>query len=280
MDINQKPYINLLDECFPGIKNNIVRWEALGYSWESSKIFIKEENGEVVSHAALMECPVIVEGQWQNIGALHCICTQEDLRGRGLASELIREAVEWTKGRCDAVILFTEIPEFYERLAFRQIQEYRFHLPKIYSKGSKALRSINATQDHELFMRCFRERGPVSKRVWIKENGTVASFNSIFTTYPVYGTFYYCPAIDGLISYVLKDGALHLYDVVAGKMPALDLIVDHMPEPIKEIYFYFSPDQFTNDAIPEPYVYDNNHFMVHGSWPISKPCMIAPFSRA
>jgi hypothetical protein len=81
------------------------------------------------------------------------------------------------------------------------------------------------------------------------------------------------------ISYELKEKTLHLYDVIASSIPSLDMILEHLPEAIDDIYFYFSPDRFTDAAIPEPYLYDNGHFLVHGKWACIEPFMIAPLSR-
>lgn len=275
----QKPYLKLLEESFPGIVANITRWEAMGFSWESSKLFLKEENGEVLSHVALMQLPILVEGQWHQIGALHCVCTVNSQRGRGFAKELMREAVQWANGRLNALILFTEIPAFYEKLFFSRIPEYRFHLSYPHPKGSQPLRPLTAPQDNDLLLRCFREREPISSHLSIKDDGAIASFNTLFATYPNYWSLYYSSKIDGLISFQVRDRTLHLFDIVASTMPSLAVILDHLPAAIEDIYFYFSPDRFTPKAIPEPYLYDNNHLMVHGSWPISTPFMIPPLCR-
>lgn len=274
-----KHYVDLLEESFPGIKNNIIRCETLGFFWEASKLFIKEVKGNVISHAALLVCPILIEGQWHKIGALHGICTHQAYRGQGLATDLIQEALQWSKEHCEAVLLFTEISAFYERLSFRRVQEYRFHLHLRSPRGSQSLKAVIAPDDNDLFLRCFRDREPLFNLLWIKEDGLIASFNTLFATYPTYWSIYYCPIIDGLISYQLKDKTLHLLDVVASKLPSLDVILDHLPAAIEDIYFYFSPDRFTDKAVAEPYLYDNGNLLIYGQWPISKPFMIPPLSR-
>ncbi|MFA6915830.1 MAG: GNAT family N-acetyltransferase [Parachlamydiales bacterium] len=245
----------------------------------ASRLFLKEVNGEVVSHSVFFECPILVEGQWHKMGALHAICTQSAHREQGLASQLIQEALIWAKDRCDFIILFTEIPKFYERLSFHSIQEYRLHLPYKRSKGSAFLRPVISPNDDALFLRCFQEREPVSNHLWVKDNGAIASFNTLFTTFPTYWSLYYSPAINGFISYLIEDKTFHLLDIVAAKMPSLDLILDHLPAAIEEIYFYFSPDRFTDAAVPEPYLYDKGHLMIYGPWSNTKPFMISPLSR-
>jgi GNAT superfamily N-acetyltransferase len=274
----KESHLKLLEECFPGIKSNIVRWKALGFPWRS-KLFLKEDKGETLSHAGFLESPILIEGQWYRMGALHAICTQSAHRKQGLATHLIQEALQWAQDRCDMTILFTEIPSFYERLSFRRIQEYRFHLPYSHPKGSQPLKPMITPQDDDLFLRCFREREPISNRLWMQDYGAIASFNALFATYPTYWSCYYSPIIDGLISYFIEDKTLHLLDLVARKMPSLEIILSHLPEAIEEIYFYFSPDRFTDQAIPEPYLYDHGYLMVHGTWPSVNPSMISPLSR-
>lgn len=122
-------YLDLLEESFPGIRNNIVRCKKLGFPWASSKLFIREEKGVPISHVGHFECPLLVNGQYHKMGALHAICTKSTHRGQGLASDLIQEALTFAKDRSEFVLLFTEIPSFYERLGFHKVQEYRFHLP-------------------------------------------------------------------------------------------------------------------------------------------------------
>lgn len=269
---------SLLEGCFPGIKANIIRCEELGFPWASLP-FLKLINGEAVSHAGFLEYSLIIQGQQYKVGALHAICTQVVHRNQGLASELIQEALEWAKGRYAFVVLFTEIPQFYRHLSFHTIQEYRFHLRCQHPKGLRNLTPVISPKDNPLFVRLFKARTPASNQVWMKDEGTIASFNALFATYPTYWSLYYSSSFHGFLSCLLEDKTLHLFDVIADKIPPLDLILDHLPAPIDDIYFYFSPDRLTDHAVPEPYLYEKGHFMVHGHLPTDQPFMIPPLSR-
>jgi hypothetical protein len=269
----------LLEASFPKIGCNIARYEALGFSWSFSRPFLKEKKGEVLSHVGFLEYPIWVNGQRRKVGALHAICTRKDCRRQGLASQLIEEALQWAEDSYESVVLFSEIPSFYEKLSFRCLPEYRHHLTCSWPQGRQALVPLTSTKDDALVLRCFQQRAPLTSQVWVEDRGAIACFNALFATYPTYGTLYYSPSIDGLISYFLKDGALHLVDVVASKIPSLDQILSHLPSPIEEIYFYFCPDRLTREAIPEPYQWDNSYLMVHGNWPDAEPAMISPLSR-
>lgn len=278
MKDKRENFLTLLDESFPGIKANILRCEGLGFPW-NSKPFFKEESGELLSHVGFLEYPIAIDGKVHKAAALHAICTKQTSRSLGLASELIQEALVWAKKQYEFVILFTEIPKFYEKLSFHCIQEHRFHLACKKPKGTQPLAPIASPRDNEIFLSCFQNRAPTSNRVWMQDDGDIASFNTLFATYPAYWSLYYSHSMNGIVSYELKGKTLHLYDVIASSIPSLDMILEHLPEAIDDIYFYFSPDRFTDDAIPEPYLYDNGHFLVHGKWPCTKPFMIAPLSR-
>jgi hypothetical protein len=276
--VEAKLYLDLLEGSFPGIKANIKRCEKLGFLW-SSIPFLKKEGGGVVSHVGFLDYPMLVEGQKCSVGALHAICTKVTHRNQGLASALIQEALKCAKERYEFVVLFTEIPQFYEKLSFRSVQEYRFHLPCQHPKGSHPLTAVISPKDNPLFLRSFKERAPISNHVWMKDYGAIASFNALFATYPIYWSLYYSPSIDGFISYSLEDKTLHLFDIVASKIPSLEQILDHLPAPIDEIYFYFPPDRLTNAAVAEPYLYDKCSLMAYGNLPSIKPFMVSPLSR-
>jgi hypothetical protein len=132
--------------------------------------------------------------------------------------------------------------------------------------------------DDALFRRLFQQREPLSNHVWIQDAGTIAVCNTIFTL-PTYWSLQYSSVFDGFLSFKLEGKTLHLYDVIASKIPSLDLILDHLPTAIDQIYFYFSPDRLTYTAVAEPHLYDNGHLMIHGPWPTLKPFMISPLGR-
>lgn len=280
---HEKPYANLLEESFPGIKSTIARCEALGFSWEDlcGRVFVKEKDGDVISHVAVLQCRALIDNRWHKIAALHAVCTKKDHQGRGVASALSLEVLQWAKDNSDFQILFTEIPSFYERLGFAAIQEHRFALKQSFRKGSKLFSALTAPKDDDLFLRCFREREALSQHFWIEDRGEIASFTTLFGkwVYPSYWSLYYCPEFDGFLSWFFDDKTLHLLDVVAAKLPSFEQIIEYLPQDINEVYFYFPADRLGIETTAEPHLYDKGHLMVRGVLPIKDPFMIAPLSR-
>lgn len=273
-------YLNLLEESFLGIKRNIVHLRQLGFEWGAKgKIFIEENEGKAISHVAYLEIKAWIEKQEYKVGFLHGICTQAFYRNKGYASKLILKALDFAKQRDAIPLLFTEIPDFYTRMSFKKVQEYRFHLPCEQVRASKKLRPLEVPHDKDLFFRCFQKREPLSSRFWIQDDGYIASFNSLFATYPLFWSFYYSEEFNGLLSFEIKNKTLHLFDVVAEKMPPLKLILSHFQAPLEDIYFYFPPERLTQAAQAEPYLYDHGQLMVYGAFPQTSPFMVAPLSR-
>ena len=279
-NINKQAYFTLLEESFPGLGNIIDRYENCGFSWGSGRLFFKEEYGVPLSHVSYFERPVLIEGKWYALGAIHAICTKATHRKKGFASSLIKEALLWAEKRSDFVILFSDLLQFYSKLSFQPIQENRFYLPCSHVNGKLTSRLVKVPKDNDLVLRCFLEREPLSNVFWIEDRGEISTFQMLLSTcYPINCSLYYSPLIDGLIAYYLEGKTLHLLDVIAKTLPTLDLILDHISEEIEGVYFYFSPDKFTHLAIPQPYVYDDIYIMTHGAFPCTKPFMVSPLSR-
>ena len=254
------------------------RCRRLGFEW-FKKRFVKKVRGKVVSHVGLIDYPMMIQGQLYNVGALHGICTEKQHRGRGFASELIYEALQWSSSRVDFVVLFSKIPSYYEMFSFREVRETRFYLPISHQGGSRSLREMSSPKDDALFVRLFASRAPLSERVWVKDRGEFASFNTLNISYPKFWTLHYSPSTDMIFSFIIVEKTLHLFDVVAKTLPSLEMILDHLSTGIDRIYFYFTCEQFTDKAVSEPYQFVQEQFMVLGKWPGQDPFMISPISH-
>lgn len=83
---HEKPYAHLLEASFPGIKSTIARCEALGFSWEDlcGRVFVKQHEGNVISHVAALQCRVLIDKKWHRMVNLHAVCTKKITKGKAL----------------------------------------------------------------------------------------------------------------------------------------------------------------------------------------------------
>ena len=179
------------------------RCRQLGFDWFKKRFTVKKR-GLVVSHVGLVDYPMVIQGRQYNVAALHGVCTEKEHRAQGLASKLIYEALSWTQKRADFVVLFTKIPAYYEKFSFEVVQESRFYLQVSHVKGSQLLREMISPKDDALFKRLYQSRAPITERVWVKDRGEFASFNTLNTSYPKFWTLFYSPSADMIFSFFIE----------------------------------------------------------------------------
>ena len=95
-----------------------------------SRMIVISELGRVVSHAAYQpQRNQTPQGEY-SLGALSCVVTDEQFRGRGFASDLVRHLDGMMAGEgLDAAILWAIEPAFYRRLGYEEAgEEFSFDL--------------------------------------------------------------------------------------------------------------------------------------------------------
>ena len=104
--------------------------------YEKSNMLYIEENGRLLSMLHLI--PFELEGR--EVGYIYAVATATDARGRGLASQLIEEAIEKArkKGFAAVITLPAEetLHEFYSRFGFKGKYKTLFHTPDNFDFGT------------------------------------------------------------------------------------------------------------------------------------------------
>ncbi len=93
---------------------------------------VEEEEGQPLSHAALLVRHVVSGPARLRIGMISCVATAPEARGAGLASEVVHWAVRSAADKhCALVLLWSELEHFYRGLGFERIgREWIFLLGK------------------------------------------------------------------------------------------------------------------------------------------------------
>lgn len=81
--------------------------------------WLAELDGRIVSHVAVVERRLEVDGTPLRTGYLEAVATLPAHEGRGLASHLVRQADTWLVSRFELGGLATGSPGFYERLGWQ-----------------------------------------------------------------------------------------------------------------------------------------------------------------
>ncbi len=263
----------LLETWFTGIAKTRRVAAQLGSLWDDcSTPFVHEKDGQIVSHVGLLEMSYVIKGERHQLGGVHGVCTLESERRQGHFRRIMEELLEFCDGRFETLALGTENPEYYEPFGFRVVPEHRFVASVASAGGDGGFRSFDTTRESnvEQLDRLLTERTPVSKLVGVVDERDVFKFSQ--------GTkgLHYSEALDCFAVFELDGSRLVLSDVVARKLPSLEMLLSQLAPAVEEVEFRFSPDRFEVDARPEPFRFDGDYYMVRGPFAAEGEAFMVP----
>jgi GNAT superfamily N-acetyltransferase len=277
----------LLETVWPGFARREAAGRRLGCRWERISTPFVRTDGEgpeapVVAHVGVLEVPVLVEGRPVRAGGVHAVATHPDHRGRGHARALLETAVDWAAPRYDVLVLTTEIPALYESVGFRAVPEHRFHAPwRRPEPRGRPLRLLDRedARDVERLGRLLAARDPVSERLGIRSEKDVFLFDEALRPLRV------SDDLDAVASLEVRGETLHVWDVLASRLPPLEEVLARVPEPFGAVVLHLAPDRLAPAAAFEartPWTEDEvDLLMVRGpfaaertpfAWPRSGRC--------
>jgi len=81
--------------------------------------FVLDLEGEIVSHASVVERTLEIDGRPLRTGYVEAVATAPDRQGMGLGSRLMDDVTAWIRDRFELGALGTGRHSFYERLGWR-----------------------------------------------------------------------------------------------------------------------------------------------------------------
>ncbi len=251
----------------------------LGAPWTAcSTPFVHESGGRLVAHVGVVERSLVVAGREVRLGGIHAVYTRPEQRRRGVYRGLMEEALRHCDEHYPAAILSTAQPELYEPFGFRVVPEHHAVVRAEHPGGGSGLRRLDwrAPGDRALLDRLLRTRAPVSARLGVIREDAVFKFNVALRDVD------YCEALDAALVTHRAGDVLHLEDLVAPELPALDELLRGLPEPVHRVVLHFAPDGLGVDAEPRARD-DGDWLMVRGEFPDPDPrlpLMLAPTARS
>ncbi len=151
-------------------------------------IRIAEENNEIVSSVSVFRRKMHWRGKPVNFAGIGNVSTLPDKRGRGLSSEVMKNAIKYIKeNSISTAILFTGINSFYELFDFFTISAYylTFHIKDQKEKTRYSIRNFIETDLEKVstIYDAFNKKlyGPIDRNIdYWKANLKFAEENEIF----------------------------------------------------------------------------------------------------
>jgi predicted N-acetyltransferase YhbS len=110
----------LLGICFANPREYFVNQTEHDATYRLGQTRIIEIDGRVVSHVRVFHRQMLVRGMALPVGGVGSVATHPNYQERGLATALLRDAIEWMERAGYALsFLWTGLAPFYERLGWR-----------------------------------------------------------------------------------------------------------------------------------------------------------------
>lgn len=237
--------IDLIDSCFPGIKELAQACSQLGIRWQdnSQPFCILDKQNNPIAHLGAIEFPLVIKSSHFRFLALHAICTHLAHRHQGHFHFLMQEALKFSDSNYEGTFLFTETPGLYTHFGFKTFPEwiFKWHKPASDTKTYFPTTLLNLAKKEavELLVNLLRKRVPVSESFGVINEVNVSVFN-------LYNKkLYYSPDLNLILHYETNEQELMIYDIISNHYYAIDDILRAFNLlHYSKITFYFCPDQW------------------------------------
>lgn len=274
-----KQLFTLLETVFPslGLSSLPESMRAMGAPWETASMpFIRFHDDVAITHVGVLEIPLKIMGENMAVGGIHAVATHPEFRRRGYYREIMTEVLDYCDHQYETLVLTTSQPEFYEPFDFRVVEEHKFVTQCDSKASSDRLRLLNLSDsnDVKLLHRLLDNRTPISNVVGVLPQQEKALFCVNEATRPLH----YAEDLDVIICMEIEDTQIKLFDVVGTNIPTLESLLAQIPQHIKEIIVYFSPDHLNANFQAIPHVLDEAFLMVRGKFAAEGELFMLPRS--
>jgi GNAT superfamily N-acetyltransferase len=230
-------------------------WYQKGF-WDDRYIchsFLRDN--EVIANVSVSKMDLVINGLNRKAIQIGTVMTHPEFRGEGLSGLLMRRVLDIYEHDCDIFFLFanSSVINYYPKFGFTALPESHFTL-KFHpiSIVDTTLRKLNCSKedDLELIKRMVLSRRPISEHFGVSNNLGIFMFYAL-NVFPEF--LYYSEVDEAIIVFQNEGQTLHLYDVVSQcDINFKGLLSRITNESTENIHFYFTPDQFTEQAQYEP----------------------------
>ena len=220
-------------------------WYAAG-GWEGDYMpYALMDGGRMIANVSVNRMRFLQNGQERHYVQLGTVMTDEAFRRRGLASQLMRAAMDDMRGECDGFYLFGDLSAlgFYDSLGFSRITETRYALredarqamlERAGQRREPALFSPVAPGDAALAAR-YREALCDSAACSALEHVNRRSLHLFYTR--SMKTVRYCPELDAFCVLGREDGETVLQSVLCTQRLPLEEVLSRIDAPVDRLGF-------------------------------------------
>ena len=220
-------------------------WYAAG-GWEGDYLpYSFMDGGRMIANVSVNRMRFLQNGQERHYVQLGTVMTDEAFRRRGLASQLMRAALDDMRGACDGFYLFGDLSAlgFYDSLGFSRITETRYHLREDARQALSAraarreasARFLPVDPDDAAIAARYREALQDSAAHSALEHLNRRSLHLFYTR--SMKTVRFCPALDAFCVLGREDGGTVLQSVLCAQRLPLEEVLSRIDTPVGRLGF-------------------------------------------
>ncbi|TCP58291.1 ADP-ribose pyrophosphatase YjhB (NUDIX family) [Tumebacillus sp. BK434] len=198
---------------------------------------------QAVANVSLFDFPLTLQGKSVRAAGVQSVMSHPDYRGKGLIRQLIAELLNRYEQEYELMFLYAREHAIYEKFGFRLVAQSHFvceNVPRS-ARASSAPRglNVNVEWDSRLLKDLFANRRPVSN-VMGPETHMSSFFFATLAAPEI--KIAYLPDHHAAVAYTVRDGTLHLYDVIGAQIPSLANLLAGLALEVQRVEIYFTPD--------------------------------------
>lgn len=263
-------------------------WEAGGYWTDRYRPFTYfDGEGRAVASACVNSMSLVVAGRPIQAAQFSTVATRPEWRRRGLARELMREALAWIATESFAfTYLFAsdDALGLYRSLGFVPVAEslptLRLDCPVPPWRDGVVTLDMGCAADRERLHRLALARAPVSRRLGSLDD-SIFMFHAVG---PCRESISYLPELDVAVLWQRAGAVLTLRDVVGPRVPPLRELLPFIAQPgDREVVFRFEPDAMDELAalgVLERRPLAENNLHIRGALPTEAPLLFPLTAQA
>lgn len=220
-------------------------WYQAGYWNTHYKCYSYIVENVIVANVSVNEMTIIVKGQTQKALQIGTVMTHEDYRRQGLSRKLFDKVFEDYEGLVDYIYLFGNdlAKPLYLKCGFEPMEECEF-ISNAHDFKTKEIQTrklnLSLESDLSLIKKMSDGRTPISNTFGVTNDQHLIMF---YCSKFMYDTLYYIEDIETIVSYEIKEGVLHIYDVISrGPIELKGLVEGLIDTTIKSVVYHFTPD--------------------------------------
>ena len=220
-------------------------WYASG-GWEGDYLpYALMDGGRMIANVSVNRMRFLQNGQERHYIQLGTVMTDEAYRRRGLASQLMRTAMDDMRGTCDGFYLFGDLSAlgFYDSLGFSRITETRYALRKDArqamseraARREASARFLPVDREDAVIAARYREALCASVHYSALEHLNRRSLHLFYTR--SMKTVRCCPELDAFCVLGREDGETVLQSVLCARRLPLEDILSRIDTPVDRLGF-------------------------------------------